>query len=293
MLEKTDRSQRVQYIDIKGARENNLKNVDVKIPKNKITIVTGLSGSGKSSLVFDTLYAEGQRRYIESLSTYARQYITSLKRPEVEKIIGLSPSIAIDQKSVNYNPRSTVGTTTEIFDFLRLLFSKVGVPHCPEHGIPVTAFRREEIEKEILSLKKGTKFYIFAPVVEGKKGEFVKEKEKWLKKGYLKARVDGELIYLEQMKKLAKRKDHSISLVVDQLVLKPGMEARLSEAVSKALSEANGRVLVSVVDGDETVYSVDSACSICGYSFPELETRHFSFNNPKRACETCNGLGSD
>lgn len=279
-------------IIIRGAREHNLKNVDVEIPRNKITVITGLSGSGKSSLAFDTLYAEGQRRYIEGLSAYAKQFLDQLKKPDVESITGISPTIAIDQKSVGYNPRSTVGTITETYDFLRLLYAKVGVPYCPEHNIPVTSQKPEQIIAEISKLKAGTQFYILAPMAQGKKGEFLAEFQKWAKKGFIKARVDGEFVELTKAKKLAKTKAHDIDLVVDQLIQKPELKHRLAESVNTALSMGKGQVVLEIVRGERKIFSIHSACPICSYSFNDLEPRMFSYNNPRGWCESCHGLGT-
>lgn len=279
-------------IIVKGAKEHNLKNVSVVIPRNKITVFTGLSGSGKSSLAFDTVYAEGQRRYVESLSAYARNFLEQLKKPEVDSITGLSPAIAIDQKSVSTNPRSTVGTVTEIYDYLRLLFAKVGVPECPTHHIPVTSQTPQQIIEDVMKKSAGAKFYILAPMASGKKGEFLSEFQRWAKKGFVKAKVDGKLIELDKATKLAKTKAHDIDLVVDQLILKENLRHRLSESINTALSMANGRIVIETLDGERTSYSLHSACPECGYSFPEIEPRLFSFNNPRGACPTCNGLGT-
>ncbi len=282
---------------IKKAREHNLKDIDLFIPRNKITVITGLSGSGKSSLAFDTIYAEGQRRYIEGLSAYARNFLEQLKKPEVDSITGLSPAIAIDQKSVSTNPRSTVGTVTEVYDYLRLLFAKVGVPECPIHKIPVSSQSPQQILEDLFKKNEGEKFYILAPMAQGKKGEFLNEFQKWAKKGFLKAIVDGEMIELEKFiqasKKLAKTKEHDIDLVVDQIILKDSMRSRLSESINTALTMANGRLVVQMLDGGtRTAYSLHSACGICGYSFNAIEPRIFSFNNPRGACPSCLGLGT-
>lgn len=279
-------------IVVKGAKEHNLKNVSVTIPRNKITVFTGLSGSGKSSLAFDTVYAEGQRRYVESLSAYARNFLEQLKKPDVDSITGLSPAIAIDQKSVGNNPRSTVGTVTEIYDYLRLLYAKVGVPECPHHHVPVTSQTPQQIIEDILKKSAGTKFYILAPMASGKKGEFLAEFQRWARKGFVKAKVDGKMIELEKATKLAKTKTHDIDLVIDQLVLKDALKLRLSESINTALSMADGRVVIETLDGDRTNYSLHSSCPECGFSFPELEPRMFSFNNPRGACPNCNGLGT-
>ncbi|WP_415061942.1 excinuclease ABC subunit UvrA [Bdellovibrio sp.] len=285
-------SQAEDGIIVKGAKEHNLKNVSVTIPRNKITVFTGLSGSGKSSLAFDTVYAEGQRRYVESLSAYARNFLEQLKKPEVDSITGLSPAIAIDQKSVSTNPRSTVGTVTEIYDYLRLLFAKLGVPECPTHHIPVTSQTPQQIIDDVLKKSMGTKFYVLAPMASGKKGEFLAEFQRWAKKGFVKAKVDGKMIDLDKATKLAKTKTHDIDLVIDQLILKDTLKHRLSESINTALSMANGRVLIETLDGERTSYSLHSACPECGYSFPEIEPRLFSFNNPRGACPTCHGLGT-
>ncbi|AGH95203.1 excinuclease ABC subunit UvrA [Pseudobdellovibrio exovorus] len=279
-------------IIVKGAREHNLKDVSIRIPRNKITVFTGLSGSGKSSLAFDTVYAEGQRRYVESLSAYARNFLEQLKKPEVDSVTGLSPAIAIDQKSVGLNPRSTVGTVTEIYDYLRLLYAKVGIPECPIHHVPVTSQTPQQIIDDIFKKSMGTKFYILAPMAQAKKGEFLAEFQRWAKKGFVKAKVDGQYIELERATKLAKTKTHDIDLVVDQLILKDTIKHRLSESINTALSLSNGRVIIETVSGERINYSLHSTCPICAFSFPDLEPRLFSFNNPRGACPTCNGLGT-
>lgn len=285
-------SQNDDGILVKGAREHNLKNLSLTIPRNRITVFSGLSGCGKSSLAFDTIYAEGQRRYVESLSAYARQFLEQLKKPEVDAITGLSPAIAIDQKSVGSNPRSTVGTVTEISDYLRLLYAKVGIAECPEHRVPVAGTTPAQVLDEIFKRAQGTKFYVLAPMVQGKKGEFLAEFQRWAKKGFVKAKVDGQFIELGQAKKLAKTKVHDIDLVVDQLILKDSMRSRLSESVNTAMALAQGRVVIETLAGERVVYSLHSACPVCGFSFPDFEPRLFSFNNPRGACQTCNGLGT-
>lgn len=279
-------------IEVRGAREHNLKNVDVRIPHHKMVVVTGLSGSGKSSLAFDTVYAEGQRRYVESLSAYARNYLEQMKKPDVDSISGLSPAIAIDQKTMSTNPRSTVGTVTETYDFLRLLFARVGVPHCPNHNIPVTGQSVGQIVQDIRKLKDGTKLSILSPVAQGQKGEFLAEFNKWVKKGFVKARVDGEWIELAHATKLTKRQSHDIDLLVDRLIVKAGFEVRLQDSVQTALNASEGLVTVEVMGQGSKTYSTQRACPECGFSFPELEPRLFSFNNPRGACPTCHGLGS-
>ncbi|MES3038448.1 MAG: excinuclease ABC subunit UvrA, partial [Bdellovibrionota bacterium] len=279
-------------IVIRGAREHNLKDISLEIPRNKITVLTGLSGSGKSSLAFDTVYAEGQRRYIEGLSTYARNFLEQLKKPEIDSITGLSPAIAIDQKSVSTNPRSTVGTVTEVYDYLRLLYAKVGIPECPTHHIPLSSSTPARIVEEVLTEIDGTKFFVLAPVAKGKKGEFSVEFQKWLKAGYIKARIDGKMVEMTPSLKLAKTKAHDIDLVIDQLIIKKDVKGRLSESINSALSLAQGHVSIEFTTGARKNFSLHSACPACGYSFPEFEPRIFSFNNPRGACPTCNGLGT-
>ena len=278
-------------IHIIGAREHNLKNVSVTIPRNSLTVVTGLSGSGKSTLAFDTIYAEGQRRYVEGLSAYARNFLEQLKKPEVDSITGLSPAIAIDQKSVSSSPRSTVGTVTEVYDFLRLLFARVGVPYCPNHHVPVKSQSAETIVDDILKMPEGTKFIILAPMAVGKKGEFLAEFQKWLSKGYVRAKVDGVYIELESAKKLAKTKPHDIDLVIDRLIIKKDLRRRLMESVQSAILLAQGNIVMELVNGERKSYSIHSACPECGFSFPAIEPRFFSFNNPRGACPECHGLG--
>ncbi|MCC7405700.1 MAG: excinuclease ABC subunit UvrA [Bdellovibrionales bacterium] len=276
---------------VRRASEHNLKGINVFIPRNKITVITGLSGSGKSSLAFDTIYAEGQRRYVESLSAYSRNFLEQMKKPEVEAIIGLSPSIAIDQKSINPNPRSTVGTVTEVYDYLRLLFARVGSPRCPEHRVPVESQSPAQIVDEIMRLPAGTKFFLLAPVAQGKKGEFLAEFQKWSAKGLVRARVDGEWVELAKAKRLAKRKSHDIDLLIDRLVVEEKYLPRLKESVNLALGLAQGLVAIEPVGAARRVFSIQRACPVCGYSFPEIEPRLFSFNNPRGACGTCHGLG--
>ena len=280
-------------IQVKGAREHNLKNIDAFIPRDKITVITGLSGSGKSSLAFDTIFAEGQRRFIESLSTYARQFLEQLKKPEVDAIDGLSPAIAIDQKSISTNPRSTVGTVTEVYDYLRLLYARVGVPHCPTHHVPLEAQTPQEIIDTIMAKKKGYKFQLLAPVVRGAKGEWLAEFQKWAKKGFQRARVDGQWIELENATKLARHKTHDIDLLVDKLIVDPKFLARLKESLNLGLSLADGLVKIESADESESqTFSIHRSCPECGHTVPDLEPRLFSFNNPRGACPTCNGLGT-
>ncbi|MCI8640922.1 MAG: excinuclease ABC subunit UvrA [Clostridia bacterium] len=281
-------------IIIKGAKEHNLKNINLEIPRDKMVVVTGLSGSGKSSLAFDTLYAEGQRRYVESLSSYARQFLGIMEKPDVESIEGLSPAISIDQKTTSKNPRSTVGTVTEIYDYVRLLYANIGVPYCPNCGKKIEKQSIDQIIDNILSLPEGTKIQILAPVVRSRKGEFVKQLEGYQKDGFVRARIDGEVYELSDEIKLDKNKKHEIELIVDRLVVKEDIRSRLTESVETALKHAENLVLVDIKekDGDKMVlYSSNYACPDCGFSFPEITPRMFSFNNPYGACPDCMGIG--
>jgi excinuclease ABC subunit A len=282
----------IDRITVRGARQHNLKNINVEIPRDRLTVITGLSGSGKSSLAFDTIYAEGQRRYVESLSAYARQFLDQLEKPDVDSVDGLSPAISIEQKTTARSPRSTVGTVTEIYDYLRLLFSSIGQPHCHACGVAITRQSVEQIVQSVLSLPEGERVMILAPVVRGRKGEFKKELEKLAKDGFLRARVDNELVSLDEEIKLDKRRNHTIEAVVDRLLIKPGINERLSESVRTALKLTNGAVLVSVVDGEEKLYSERMACVNCGINVPPLEPRSFSFNSAYGACKRCHGLGT-
>ncbi len=277
---------------MRGARQHNLKNIDVEIPRNTLTVITGLSGSGKSSLAFDTIYAEGQRRYVETLSAYARQFLDQMERPDVDSIDGLSPSISIEQKTTSRSPRSTVGTITEIYDYLRLLYSSIGVPHCPNCGKPITRQSAEQIVQRVMSLTPDDRVMIMAPIARGRKGEFKKEMEKLIQHGFSRARVDGELVNLEDDLSLDKRKNHTIEVVVDRLLVKPGIEHRLELSVGLAMKLGGGLVLVAVVNGEETLYSSRLACPDCGISVPQMEPRSFSFNSSYGACPECHGLGS-
>ncbi|MCS7314941.1 MAG: excinuclease ABC subunit UvrA [Bryobacterales bacterium] len=279
-------------ISVRGARQHNLKNIDVEIPRNTLTVITGLSGSGKSSLAFDTIYAEGQRRYVETLSPYARQFLDQMERPEVDSIEGLSPAISIEQRTTSRSPRSTVGTITEIYDYLRLLYSSVGVPHCPQCGQPIRRQSTEQILQQIMATLRDQRIMILAPVVRGRKGEYRKELEKFAQKGFVRARIDGVLRALDEPIVLDRRRNHTIEIVVDRLLVKPGVERRLEASIDTAVRMANGLILVAVVDGEERLYSQKLACPDCGTSVPELEPRSFSFNSPYGACETCSGLGS-
>ena len=280
-------------IIIKGAKEHNLKNINLEIPRDKLVVITGLSGSGKSSLAFDTLYAEGQRRYVESLSSYARQFLGLMEKPDVESIEGLSPAISIDQKTTSKNPRSTVGTVTEIYDYIRLLYARIGVPYCPNCGKKIEKQSIDQIVDNIMKLKEGTRIQILAPVVRSRKGEYTKLFEDLQKDGFARVRVDGEIYELTEMEdvKLDKKKKHEIEIVVDRLVIKPEITARLTESIEVALKHADNLVLIDVV-GDKTIlYSCNYACPDCGFSFPELTPRMFSFNNPYGACPKCSGIG--
>ena len=278
-------------IRVKGAREHNLKNVSLRIPRDKLIVFTGLSGSGKSSLAFDTLYAEGQRRYMESLSSYARQFLGMMEKPDVDSIDGLSPAISIDQKTTSKNPRSTVGTVTEIYDYLRLLYARIGLPHCPVCGKPIRQQTLDEIVDSILTLPEGTRIQLLAPIVRGRKGEYVKEFESARRSGFVRARVDGELVDLADEIKLDKQKKHTIEIVVDRLVVRPDVRGRLSDSVETAVGLADGLLTVDVVGGEELKFSQNYACPEHGVSIEELTPRMFSFNNPFGACPTCTGLG--
>ena len=281
-------------IYIKGARTHNLKNIDIEIPRNKIVIITGISGSGKSSLAFDTLYAEGQRRYVESLSAYARQFLSMMEKPDVDQIDGLSPSISIEQKATSHNPRSTVGTVTEIYDYLRLLYARVGIPRCPDHNEELKAKTISEIANDVLRLKEGAKIMILAPVIRDKKGEHNAIYDDLRKDGYVRVKVDGKVYPIDEFPNLEKNKKHNISAVVDRLVIKKTKEqkSRLSESIESALILSNGLVEVEEIGTPKNyLFSSNFSCSQCGYSIPELEPRMFSFNNPHGACEVCDGLG--
>lgn len=278
-----------KYIDIRGARENNLKNINVKIPKEKFVIMTGVSGSGKSSLAFDTIYAEGQRRYMESLSSYARQFLGNSEKPDVDEISGLSPAIAIDQKTTSNNPRSTVGTATEIYDYLRLMYARIGVPYCPNHHIPITGNTIKEMVDRIMALPEGERCTILSPVVSAKKGMHKDLLEKLQKEGYVRVRIDGEIQYLEEVKELEKNKKHTIDVVIDRIVRKDN-RSRFYDSLETAVRLSDGFAICLTRD-QELLFSRNSACKICGFSVPSLEPRFFSFNAPFGACPTCHGLG--
>ncbi len=282
----------INKITIRGARQHNLKDVSLEIPRNSLVVVTGLSGSGKSSLAFDTIYAEGQRRYVESLSAYARQFLDQLEKPDVDAIEGLSPAISIEQKTTTRSPRSTVGTVTEIYDYLRLLFSSIGVPHCHKCSRPISRQSIDQIVQQLSTLTEGERVMILAPLVRGRKGEFKKEIEKLSRSGFTRARIDGEIRQLDEEIRLDKRRNHTIEVVVDRLLIKQGVQKRLDESVHLAAKLTDGLVLVSIIDGEERLYSEKMACPDCGISVPQLEPRSFSFNSLYGACPSCHGLGT-
>ena len=284
-------SEKKEYIRIRGAREHNLKNIDVNIPRNEFVVLTGLSGSGKSSLAFDTIYAEGQRRYMESLSSYARQFLGQMEKPDVDDIQGLSPAISIDQKSTNRNPRSTVGTVTEIYDYLRLLYARVGIPHCPKCGKVIEKQTVDQIVDTLMGLPERTKIQLLAPIVRGRKGEHVKILDNARRSGYVRVRIDGHLYDLSEEIKLEKNKKHTIEIVVDRLVIKEGIEQRLADSVETVMALTGGLLLVDVPGGEPMNFSQSFSCPDCGVSIDEIEPRSFSFNNPFGACPVCHGLG--
>ena len=280
-----------KYIKIRGANENNLKNIDVDIPRNELVVLTGLSGSGKSSLAFDTIYAEGQRRYMESLSSYARQFLGQMEKPDVESIEGLSPAISIDQKSTNHNPRSTVGTVTEIYDYFRLLYARVGIPHCPKCGKEIKKQTVDEMTDQIMGMPEGSRIQLLAPVVRGRKGTHAKLLERAKRSGYVRARVDGNLYELSEEITLDKNIKHNIEIIVDRLIVKPGIEKRLADSIESVLNLAEGLLIVDVIGGEPMNFSQSFSCPDCGISIEEIEPRSFSFNNPFGACPSCFGLG--
>ena len=280
----------IKNLTVKGAKEHNLKNVDITIPRDRLVVFTGLSGSGKSSLAFDTIYAEGQRRYVESLSSYARQFLGQMEKPNVESIEGLSPAISIDQKTTSKNPRSTVGTVTEIYDYLRLLYARIGIPHCPECGREISRQTVDDITVQVLSLDEGTKIQVMAPIARGKKGEYVKELDSIRKSGFARVRIDGITYDLSEEIKLEKNIKHNIEVVVDRLVIKDGIRSRLADSIETATNLTDGLLLIDVIGGEEMLYSLNYACPEHGVSIEELEPRSFSFNNPFGACPNCSGL---
>jgi len=284
-------------IEVRGARTHNLKNINIELPRNKLVVITGLSGSGKSSLAFDTLYAEGQRRYVESLSAYARQFLSMMEKPDVDHIAGLSPAISIEQKSTSHNPRSTVGTITEIYDYLRLLFARVGEPKCPEHDVDLNAQTVSQMVDRVLEMPEGTKLMLLAPVVQDRKGEHVKTLEGLCAQGFIRARIDGEVCDLTDPPTLDLHKKHTIEVVVDRFKVRDDLQLRLAESFETALTLSAGSAKVAYMDDEEKhkeeiVLSANFACPHCGYSITELEPRIFSFNNPAGACQNCDGLGT-
>ncbi len=279
-----------KYLTVKGAKEHNLKNVDIQIPRDKLVVFTGLSGSGKSSLAFDTIYAEGQRRYVESLSSYARQFLGQMEKPQIDSIEGLSPAISIDQKTTSKNPRSTVGTVTEIYDYLRLLYARIGIPHCPECGREISKQTVDDITKRVLSLPEGTRIQVMAPIARGKKGEYVKELEQIRKGGFARVRIDGIIYDLSEEIKLEKNIKHNIEVIVDRLIIKDGIRSRLADSIETATNLTEGLLLIDVIDVEEQLYSLNYACPEHGVNIEELEPRSFSFNNPFGACPKCAGL---
>ena len=279
-------------IVIKGARSHNLKNINLEIPRDQLVVVTGLSGSGKSSLAFDTLYAEGQRRYVESLSAYARQFLGQMDKPDVDSIEGLSPAISIDQKTTSHNPRSTVGTVTEINDYLRLLYARVGVPYCPHHNIPIQRQSVEQMVNQILDLPERTRIQILSPLIRNQKGQHQKTLEKINKDGFVRVRVDGQIYDVTEVPELAKNNKHNIDVVVDRVVIKDGVRSRLFDSMETALKLSEGYVIIDVIDGQELRFNEHFACPHGDFQMGELEPRLFSFNAPFGACPSCDGLGS-
>ncbi|MBQ6393558.1 MAG: ABC-ATPase UvrA, partial [Eubacterium sp.] len=280
-----------KYIRIRGAKEHNLQDIDIDIPRNEMVVFTGLSGSGKSSLAFDTIYAEGQRRYMESLSSYARQFLGQMEKPDVDEIHGLSPAISIDQKSTNRNPRSTVGTVTEVYDYLRLLYARIGTPHCPNCGKVIAKQTIDQMVDQIMELPERTRIMLLAPIVRGRKGEHVKLLEQAKKSGYVRVRIDGAMYELSEEIKLDKNVKHNIEIVVDRLVVKPGIEQRLTDSAETVMGLSGGLMIVDVIDGEPIHFSQSFSCPDCGISISEIEPRSFSFNNPFGACPVCSGLG--
>jgi excinuclease ABC subunit A len=285
----------LKSIQVRGAREHNLKGVDVDLPRDKLIVITGLSGSGKSSLAFDTIYAEGQRRYVESLSAYARQFLELQGKPDVDSIEGLSPAISIEQKTTSKNPRSTVGTVTEIYDYMRLLWARVGVPYSPATGLPIESQTVSQMVDIIMALPEGTKLYILAPFVRGRKGEYRKELADFMKQGYQRAKINGEIVRIEEAPTLDKKYKHNIDIVVDRVVVREGLETRLADSLEASLRIADGLAAAEYADDSETriIFSEKFACPVSGFTISEIEPRLFSFNNPFGACPTCDGLGKE
>ncbi|MEK9942325.1 MAG: excinuclease ABC subunit UvrA, partial [Gammaproteobacteria bacterium] len=288
----------MRTIKIRGARTHNLKGVDVDLPRDQLIIITGLSGSGKSSLAFDTIYAEGQRRYVESLSAYARQFLSLMEKPDVDLIEGLSPAISIEQKAASHNPRSTVGTVTEIYDYLRLLYARVGEPRCPDHGVTLAASTVSEMVDRVLALPEGSRILLLAPVIQDRKGEYQQLLKSLLSQGFIRARIDGDIVDLDAPPTIDKKRKHTIEVVVDRIVVKPDLAQRLAESFETALALADGLALIQILPqddeakGSEILFSARYACPHCGYNLSELEPRLFSFNNPAGACPECDGLGA-
>ena len=291
LIRGTVMAEKKEFIRIRGARENNLKALNVDIPRNQFVVFTGLSGSGKSSLAFDTIYAEGQRRYMESLSSYARQFLGQMEKPDVESIEGLSPAISIDQKSTNRNPRSTVGTVTEIYDYFRLLYARVGIPHCPKCGREIKKQTVDQMVEQIMGMPERTKIQLLAPVVRGRKGTHAKLLDRAKKSGYVRVKIDGNMYELSEEIKLDKNIKHNIEIVVDRLVVKEGIEQRLTDSIENVLNLAEGLMTVDVIGGEPVQFSESFSCPDCGISIEEIEPRSFSFNNPFGACPECFGLG--
>ena len=281
----------INEIIIKGAREHNLKDIDLTIPRDKLVVMTGLSGSGKSSLAFDTIYADGQRRYVESLSSYARMFLGQMDKPDVDSIEGLSPAISIDQKTTSKNPRSTVGTVTEVYDYLRLLYARIGVPHCPVCGREIKQQTVDQIVDQLMALEEGTKLQLLAPIIRGRKGTHVKEFEQARKSGFARVRVDGINYDLSENIELEKNKKHTIEIVVDRIAIKPGVKSRLTDSIETCASLTGGLVTADIIGGEEMSFAQNYACPEHGVSIGELAPRMFSFNNPYGACEKCTGLG--
>src|SRR5690625_2730624 len=280
-----------QLISIREERENNLKVINIDIPRDQLVVMTVLSGSGKSSLAFDTIYAEGQRRYVESLSSYARQFLGQMSKPDVDTIDGLSPAIAIDQKTTSNNPRSTVSTITEIYDYLRLLFARAGTPYCPNHGVEITSQTVQEMVDKVMALPERSKIQVYAPIIHGRKGQHKKLLESLGKEGFARLVIDGEVYDIEEVPELSKNKKHNIDVVVDRLVVRDGIEARLGDSLQTALRKGDGNITVNVIDGEDLFFSENYACPICGFTISEMEPRLFSFNAPYGACKDCDGLG--
>ena len=282
-----------KYIEIKGARQHNLKNISLNIPKNKLTVITGLSGSGKSSLAFDTIYAEGQRRYVESLSVYARQFLDLMNKPDVDAIEGLSPAISIEQKTISHNPRSTVGTVTEIYDYMRLLWARAGTPYSPATGLPIEAQSSTQMVDKILELPQGSKLVLLSPIARGKKGEFKKEFAELQKKGFQRLEIDGEIYNIEDLPELNKNQKHNIEVVIDRIIVKEGIQSRLAQSVETALKLSDGLLYVeNISDKSRLRFSSHFCCPVSGFTIAEIEPRLFSFNNPEGACPHCGGLGA-